>query len=278
MVCNSCGNQIVEGATFCMFCGSKVDTSPQAASGTGERQPETAGTRSNGFAIWSLVCGILTVFTCGITAPIGVILGILGLTKAKNMPGRSSGEGLAIAGIAISGVGGMFMVVVVPILAAILFPVFARATEKARTASCQSNLKQISLGLAMYRDDFDNTNPPAKLGEGGWSGTVMPYVRNKQILHCPSATSPGLALSYEWNKRLAGLKDKAVADPPTLVLMWDSDANGVASSGGCPQVAARHNEGANAAFYDGHVKWLKPESPYFNCENTTPTYGPHTEP
>ncbi len=54
----------------------------------------------------------------------------------------------------------LVVIAIIAILAAILFPVFAQAREKARQASCTSNLKQIGLAIAMYRQDYDETNPP----------------------------------------------------------------------------------------------------------------------
>ena len=89
---------------------------------------------------------------------------------------------------------------IIAILAAILFPVFARAREKARQASCQSNQKQIMLAYAMYRSDYDNRTCPVWYplvpgGPCGWdtAGTEMtfhkllePYMKNRQIWECPS--------------------------------------------------------------------------------------------
>jgi prepilin-type N-terminal cleavage/methylation domain-containing protein len=85
----------------------------------------------------------------------------------------------------------LVVIAIIAILAAILFPVFARARENARRASCQSNLKQIGLGWQMYVQDYDSRLP---VYEGatytGNSGTVMPllapYVKNGQIFYCPS--------------------------------------------------------------------------------------------
>ena len=91
------------------------------------------------------------------------------------------------------------MIAIIAILAAILFPVFARARENARRSSCQSNLKQIALGIKQYTQDYDekfpyatNTNltttgaTPAGPGPLGWSDGIQPYVKSTQILQCPS--------------------------------------------------------------------------------------------
>jgi prepilin-type N-terminal cleavage/methylation domain-containing protein/prepilin-type processing-associated H-X9-DG protein len=81
---------------------------------------------------------------------------------------------------------------IIAILAAILFPAFARAREKARQASCQSNLKQIFLANAMYASDYDETFTPVSRpssvvpGNGVWWMILLqPYVKNLQVLQCP---------------------------------------------------------------------------------------------
>jgi prepilin-type processing-associated H-X9-DG protein len=78
---------------------------------------------------------------------------------------------------------------IIVILAAILFPVFARARENARRASCQSNEKQIALGLMQYIQDNDGRFPLKGTGSGDtlrWPNYVYPYVKSLQIFQCPS--------------------------------------------------------------------------------------------
>ena len=83
----------------------------------------------------------------------------------------------------------LVVIAIIAILAAILFPAFARARENARRASCQSNLKQIGLGILQYTQDYDekfvnlSTNQG---GGGGWAGKLYPYVKSAQIFVCPS--------------------------------------------------------------------------------------------
>ena len=91
----------------------------------------------------------------------------------------------------------LVVIAIIAILAAILFPVFARARENARRASCQSNLKQLALGLIAYVQDYDELLPLA-LGNGvttgdagyGWAGSTQPYLKSIQILQCPSEPTP----------------------------------------------------------------------------------------
>jgi prepilin-type N-terminal cleavage/methylation domain-containing protein/prepilin-type processing-associated H-X9-DG protein len=98
----------------------------------------------------------------------------------------------------------LVVIAIIAILAAILFPVFAQAREKARAISCISNLKQIGLGLAMYTQDYDETMPSAFIctqlingsTDGAGCGTgqgvqayevqLYPYIKNKQLWACPS--------------------------------------------------------------------------------------------
>jgi len=111
----------------------------------------------------------------------------------------------------------LVVIAIIAILAAILFPVFARARENARRASCQSNLKQIGLGFMQYSQDYDERYPlhfanndgsivtswassPTNAGEPGrdmgWAELIQPYVKSRQILQCPSEpTGPVSALS-----------------------------------------------------------------------------------
>src|SRR6476619_715234 len=72
----------------------------------------------------------------------------------------------------------LVVIAIIAILAAILFPVFAQARDKARQTSCLSNTKQIGLGVAMYVQDYDEQFPIAWGGYGIWVDQVMPYVKN----------------------------------------------------------------------------------------------------
>jgi len=113
----------------------------------------------------------------------------------------------------------LVVIAIIAILAAILFPVFARAREKARQTSCLSNLKQLGTGMAMYVQDYDEYYPIS----GAWHGSaycprgyfvfaIEPYVKNVQIWECPSDGSPTSAsylgrtipCSYGYNPGFAG--------------------------------------------------------------------------
>jgi prepilin-type N-terminal cleavage/methylation domain-containing protein/prepilin-type processing-associated H-X9-DG protein len=93
----------------------------------------------------------------------------------------------------------LVVIAIISLLAAILFPVFARARENARRASCQSNEKQIALGLMQYVQDYDECFPQTAsysdtqdgVYENYWNNTVQPYVKSYQIMRCPSAPRAG---------------------------------------------------------------------------------------
>jgi prepilin-type N-terminal cleavage/methylation domain-containing protein/prepilin-type processing-associated H-X9-DG protein len=142
----------------------------------------------------------------------------------------------------------LVVIAIIAILAAILFPVFAQAREKARQASCTSNLKQVGSAWLMYLQDYDekcpSANPPPNWGDcptmpgrggfGGWTGNLlMPYTKNTGIYKCPShpgnavnnncATVPYLLTSYAYNYVSTGTRSIAeFPRPAEFMVMWDS--------------------------------------------------------
>jgi prepilin-type N-terminal cleavage/methylation domain-containing protein/prepilin-type processing-associated H-X9-DG protein len=106
----------------------------------------------------------------------------------------------------------LVVIAIIAILASILFPVFARARENARRASCQSNLKQIGLGIMQYTQDYDEMTP-FNVGPGL---RTQPYTKSYQIWRCPSdsntnipdETNPGNT-SYAIN--MVGYRDLGVS-------------------------------------------------------------------
>ena len=180
----------------------------------------------------------------------------------------------------------LVVIAIIAILAAILFPVFARAREKARQSSCLNNVKQMTLGILMYAQDYDEKLP---YGQGGpvvwWSlfyhlaypsstitSPLAPYVKNNQIAICPSrATECGYGWNYShmpyymghastpaWVVALAQIKY------PAEVIMFGDTASGY-NWAYCPicystltdRLSDIHNGGANFGFVDGHAKWIK---------------------
>lgn len=87
----------------------------------------------------------------------------------------------------------LVVIAIISILAAILFPVFARARENARRTACLNNVKQLMLGLSMYVQDNDERFPP-KYGTGMWQSLLQPYTKSTSLMRCPSAPiAKGLA-------------------------------------------------------------------------------------
>jgi prepilin-type N-terminal cleavage/methylation domain-containing protein/prepilin-type processing-associated H-X9-DG protein len=219
----------------------------------------------------------------------------------------------------------LVVIAIIAILAAILFPVFAKAREKARTASCQSNLKQLALGVLMYAQDYDEKLPVGWWAfypgcPGGtwcswgyshsqmWHTRIYPYVKNAQVFSCPSSgysayldcNAPdgsgacGLFnVDYVYNPYLGfnccggaiGFSSGyggfptpigAISAPAQTIMISDADTNRLYSYSPAYVIANnptrqspswmteginyRHNDGANHAFADGHVKWLKRET------------------
>ena len=119
----------------------------------------------------------------------------------------------------------LVVIAIIAILAAILFPVFAQAREKARQASCSSNMKQLALGFTQYAQDNDEQLPNSNNGHGrGWAGRIYAYVKSTGVFKCPDDSTtqttgtntalfggegneltgePLVPVSYAWNDNLA---------------------------------------------------------------------------
>lgn len=140
----------------------------------------------------------------------------------------------------------LVVIAIIAILAAILFPVFAQARERARMIACLSNMKQIGTSLRMYAQDYDETYPALRMGydpknpanyldsEGFmWRNALQPYIKNKGIMACPSnpvakyrgAGRLPASDSNNWNDNAQGY-----AVEPDLIMPQSYAMNGFASS------------------------------------------------
>jgi len=180
----------------------------------------------------------------------------------------------------------LVVIAIIAILAAILFPVFAKAREKARQTSCLSNLKQLGTALMMYVQDYDEMTPPHTDDEPSppppynWRWDMFPlrlapYTKNYQILRCPSdtgLTTPADAATGRWssygvNALVVRISLAQVDDSSGTLSMFETTESDLGVEGNddrpyqVPTSAAytRHNGGFNADFMDGHAKWLKPD-------------------
>ncbi|MBZ0090308.1 MAG: prepilin-type N-terminal cleavage/methylation domain-containing protein [Thermoanaerobaculia bacterium] len=182
----------------------------------------------------------------------------------------------------------LVVIAIIAILAAILFPVFAKAREKARTSSCGSNVKQMLLGILQYTQDYDETMPWLNYNGGNtvglhWQDSTGPYVKNTQIWECPSA-SRNLAgaglwnevngfvrryVHYSWNESAAfGPSGLANCTNPAQTYLLTDKGNSMCFTtwydwqGRCMNTwdgsskPGPHTEGKNMGFGDGHVKYI----------------------
>ena len=176
----------------------------------------------------------------------------------------------------------LVVIAIIAILAAILFPVFARAREKARQNSCLANVKQLGLAVASYVQDYDEAmpsqwnawivaNPPYSFGYY----LFAPYVKNSQMWKCPSDNVANCAYDTNANYRSSwsqsythntnvfypGVTLAQINYPSDVPLMMDGQTMNqvwgkpIWASAVASYCAMRHNDGANLSYVDGHSKW-----------------------
>jgi prepilin-type N-terminal cleavage/methylation domain-containing protein/prepilin-type processing-associated H-X9-DG protein len=183
----------------------------------------------------------------------------------------------------------LVVIAIIAVLAAILFPVFAKAREKARQTACASNLKQIGLAAAQYAQDYDETFVPNTIdlptGYSNWGQLLQPYVKSTEVFACPSNPSngnvmiggggatPAIPTSYALNYHIGNyggphgstLPLSAIAAPAQKVVV--SEQAGAENGAGWPDWTgnqwrdmgfAGHTGFANYLFADGHVKAYRP--------------------
>jgi len=178
------------------------------------------------------------------------------------------------------------VIAIIAILAAILFPVFAKAREKARASSCMSNLKQIGVALMQYVQDNDErycqtTIIQANGADNYFPHVLQPYLKSVQVFECPSGHTgnlPGLAnggnivCSYGMSRYPSGAAMAAIAAPSEVGIFVDVTSgchfwspthvwpigNNTAYPPGGDRLGPEgwHMGGSNLAYCDGHAKWL----------------------
>jgi len=180
----------------------------------------------------------------------------------------------------------LVVIAIIAILAAILFPVFARAREKARQSSCLSNVKQIILAQLSYAQDYDERWVPWRYGVDAshqyedhgyvyWYDTIQPYVKNEQVFVCPShepfpSNCRGTRGAYgyniwedtvpmaEWDRPAELIMvNETLCYRPCTYADYVANAVHAFSDTSYANFHRRHNGGCNVGYADGHCKWIK---------------------
>ena len=197
-------------------------------------------------AVTSLVLGILGWFTLGITALIGLVLGIIALVRISGSRGALGGKGLALAGTIVSGL----FLLMLPILAALLLPALAQAKARAQSINCMNNMKQLALGSMMYANANKDKLPSA----ASWCDDIARYAPNPRVFQCPSG-DPRQRCHYAFNARLSGIDLNHIANPARTVLIFEADGGWNLSGGSELMVGRpRHRNAIGLAFADGHCE------------------------
>ncbi|RYZ85732.1 MAG: DUF1559 domain-containing protein, partial [Proteobacteria bacterium] len=185
----------------------------------------------------------------------------------------------------------LVVIAIIAILTAILFPVFGRARENARRSSCQSNLKQIGLGIMQYTQDYDERMPPRRTTNNtdSFRTLVFPYIKSTQLFVCPSnpnnannTTDNDAPTSFKCSYSANGLTNNIGGTPPmpadvgaalaqinqpslTLNVGESTDTSNNlkidgtvgTAAGSYASFAVNHLGNSNWLFCDGHVKAMK---------------------
>src|SRR3712207_3080762 len=106
------------------------------------------------------------------------------VSKGGEMPTRKRVKAFTLIELLV-------VIAIIAVLAAILFPVFARARESGRQSNCGSNLKQLGMAFIMYQQDNDERNCPCIVSRNGvtaycWPPVIDPYIKNRGVFSCPS--------------------------------------------------------------------------------------------
>ncbi|HOF88660.1 MAG TPA: DUF1559 domain-containing protein, partial [Armatimonadota bacterium] len=157
----------------------------------------------------------------------------------------------------------LVVIAIIAILAAILFPVFAKAREKARTTTCLQNVRQIGTAIQMYVQDNEEMLPGVRgINDSSWRTNMNQYLEAPKIFDCPTRTGDGGVNKPEYGMNGA-LFAAALGDiraPEATILVADSlvtpDTN-IALPTPAALDKNRHNGGFNATFCDGHVDFVR---------------------
>jgi len=154
MYCPKCGKENPEGAQVCSACRSPLPGASAPA-----EQPIT---KTSGLAIAAFVLGVLSPFTCAITAIPAIVLGIISLVRIEKSGGRLTGANFGVLGIVVP--------VIVILMLGILMPAWAKERQIARRMTCSSNLSGIGKAMIIYSNDYQDQFPRAGGRNTVWGG------------------------------------------------------------------------------------------------------------
>ncbi|HEY3377840.1 MAG TPA: prepilin-type N-terminal cleavage/methylation domain-containing protein [Armatimonadota bacterium] len=166
----------------------------------------------------------------------------------------------------------LVVIAIIAILAAILFPVFAKAREKARQAQCTSNQKQLALAFQMYSQENEEKLPLAFTtdvnGNGQYeAGDTLAWMdavnmpAGGKMLHCPSREKTAAFISdYAYDSALSGVALGDVINPTTVILTADGD-----KPAGTYSTSTPHNGKLICSFLDGHVELTADSGPWYTA-------------
>jgi prepilin-type processing-associated H-X9-DG protein len=214
---------------------------------------EQKPSKTSGLAIVSLNLGVIGFLTGGITAVVGLILGIISIVqigKDKSVIGQKT----AVAGVVVSSIAIICMLLI------FIFgsPVFNKAKDTPRATICMNNVKKINMGVIMYSNDNNDTLPASEK----WVEAISTYVPDKKVLRCPTASIHRNSGStcYAMNSKLNKIDIKNIKSPVDTAMIFESipgnDPNGGKELLPFP---GRHYGENNIGFADGHVEAMHDE-------------------
>lgn len=210
--------------------------------------------QKSGFAIASLVLGIIGFLSFGITAAFGLIFGIIALVQIGKDKSPLIGQKVAVAGVVVSSIA-LIIGPMLAILGAVMFPAFMKARLAAQATTCMSNVKQISMGVMMYSNEHNDTLPDA----AKWVESISLYLPDKKLFHCPSVESDWIC--YAMNNNLDKVSIGKINNPPDTVMIFESIREVDNPNGGIGllPLPGRHDGTNNIGFADGHVMSVRDE-------------------
>jgi prepilin-type N-terminal cleavage/methylation domain-containing protein len=204
----------------------------------------------------------------------------------------------------------LVVIAIIGILAAMLFPVFAQAREKARQTDCLSNMRQIGLAMSMYQMDYDGLFPAQdhlfidpccpfwldvaygvpdweKSPFVNWAQALLTYTKNTEVYRCKSnkgwtqnSDTTQKPVSYIYNGFAASRSESGVPDTSRFILLWDyryltsyAVANPVPGGWAWYEGWSTHLQQHNILYFDSHVKSM-PENAFKQALNGLPADNP----